>query len=131
MDDGLRNLRPDSAQNALRAHQSSRGNRFQQVLRDQRIYSRHAGNIDNCKPRVGVHDRLQKRLHDHLGAGAVQRADQRKGNNPIPQGDHRSGKLEHLLLLPVNNLIASVDEGVRGMQRELVEKSVGRRNARK
>jgi transposase len=45
MNDGLRNLWPDAAQDAFRTHQSSGGDGFQQVLRDKSIYGRHASYI--------------------------------------------------------------------------------------
>ena len=75
MDDRLRNLRPDSADHAIGAHQARRRHGFQKVLGHQRIYNRHAGDIDNGEIGAGLHDRFEQILHHDLRPRAVQRAD--------------------------------------------------------
>ena len=47
VDDRLRDLRPDAADDAVGAHQPRRRDRLQQVLRDQRVDRRHAGDVDD------------------------------------------------------------------------------------
>ena len=44
-------------------------------------------------------DLLEQVLHDDLGARAVERADQRQGEDALPQPHDRRGELEQLLLL--------------------------------
>ncbi len=56
MNDGLRNLRAHAADDAVRAHQPRCGDRFQQMLRHQRIHGGHARNIDDRDARVRLHD---------------------------------------------------------------------------
>ena len=47
MHDGLGDLRPDAAEDAVGAHQPRGGDRLDQVLRDQRIHRGHAGDVDD------------------------------------------------------------------------------------
>ena len=49
---------------------------------------------------AGLDDPLQQVLHHDLGAGAVERADQRQRQDAVPELDDRGGELEHFLLLP-------------------------------
>ena len=56
---------------------------------------------------VGCDDRLQQLFHHDLGARAVQGADQRQRQNAVPQLHHRSGELQHLLLLARDHLLFS------------------------
>ena len=53
VDDGLRDLRADAADDAVGAHQARRGDRLQQVLRHQRVDGRHAGDVDDGDLRAG------------------------------------------------------------------------------
>src|SRR3546814_17514139 len=46
MDDRLRDLRPDAADDAVRAHEADGGRRLQQVLGPQRVDGRPARDID-------------------------------------------------------------------------------------
>ena len=71
---------------------------------DQRIDRRHAGDVDDRDLGAGLDDALQQRLHHDLRARAVERADQRQGQDAVPQLHHRRRELEHLLLLPQNDL---------------------------
>ena len=89
MDDGLRNLRADAADDAVGAHQPGGGDRFQQMLRDQRVDGGHARDVENGDLRAGVDDSLEQVFHDHLRAGAVERADQRQRQDAFPQSDDR------------------------------------------
>ena len=47
MHDRLGDLRPDPADNTLGTHETRRGHGLQEMLGDQRINGRHAGNVDN------------------------------------------------------------------------------------
>ncbi len=47
MDDRLRNLWSYAADDALRTHQSRRGYRLQQMLRDQGVHRRHTSDVDD------------------------------------------------------------------------------------
>ena len=58
---------------------------FEQVLGDQRVDGGHAGDVDDRDRRAGLDDPLEEALHDHLGAGAVERADERQREDPVPQ----------------------------------------------
>src|SRR5580692_725186 len=60
MYDGLGDLRPNAADDALRAHQTKRGHRLQQMLSHQRIHRRYAGNVDDGHLGAGVDDLLQQ-----------------------------------------------------------------------
>ena len=106
VDDRLGDLRADAADDAVGAHQPRGGDGLEQVLRGERVDRRHAGDVDDGDRRAGVDDPLQQALHHDLRAGAVQRADQRQGQDALPQLDHRRGQLEHLLLLPHDHLLA-------------------------
>jgi hypothetical protein len=56
---------------------------------DQRIDGRHTGDVDDRDLCTGRDDRLQQIFHHDLRAMAVERADQRHGENALPQGDNR------------------------------------------
>ena len=47
VNDGLGDLGPDSADQAIRAHQPGGGHGFQQMLRNQGIHHGNAGDVDN------------------------------------------------------------------------------------
>ena len=85
MHDGLGDLRPDAAEDAVGAHQPRRGNRLDQMLRDQRIDRRHAGDVDDGDLGTGSDDALQQAFHDDLGPRAVERADQRQRQDAVPE----------------------------------------------
>ena len=53
---GLRDLRPDAADDALGAHQPRGGDGLEQVLRDQRVDRRHAGDVDDRDAGAGLDD---------------------------------------------------------------------------
>ena len=55
---------------------------------------------------AGLDDLLQQRLHHDLGAGAVERADHRQGQDAVPELHDRRGQFEHLLLLAEDDLLA-------------------------
>jgi hypothetical protein len=79
---------------------------LEQVLGHQRVHRGHAGDVDDRDPRAGVHDALEQVLHHHLGARAVQRADQRQAEHSVPQLHDRRRQLEHLPLLLADDLLA-------------------------
>lgn len=94
MDNSLRNLRANSADDAVSVHEACRSNRFQQVLGHQRIHRRHAGNVDNCNQGSRFNDLLLQAFHDHLRACAIERPDQRQGQHIFPQLNDRRGKFQ-------------------------------------
>ena len=57
---------------------------------------------------AGVHDPLQQVLHDHLGARAVEGADQGQRQHALPQLHDRRGELQQFLLLPRNDFLAAL-----------------------
>src|SRR5947209_3227891 len=59
VDDRLRDLRANSADDAVRAHQPGRGHRFEEVLRDHGVDRGHARDVDNCNPGIGLHNAVQ------------------------------------------------------------------------
>ena len=70
---------------------------------------------------AGVDQGLQQLLHDHLGAGRVQRADQRHRHDAVPELDHRRGQLEQLLGLVGDHLLAGLRVGLEREQAEVVD----------
>ena len=70
---------------------------------------------------AGVDQGLQQLLHDHLGAGRVERADQRHRDHALPQLDHRRGELEQLLGLLGDELLAGAGVALEGEQAQLVD----------
>jgi hypothetical protein len=76
VDDGLRDLRADAADNAISTHQPRRGDGLQEVLSGQRVNRGNTGDIDDRDRRAGIDDALKQVFHHHLGASAVERADQ-------------------------------------------------------
>ena len=106
VDDGLRDLRPDAADDAVGAHQPGGRDRLDQMLRHQRVDGRHAGDVDDGDLGAGVDDALQQVLHHHLRARAVERADQRQREDAVPELDDRRRQLQQFLLLARDDLLA-------------------------
>ena len=121
MDHRLRDLRADARDNAIRAHQPRGGHGLEQVLGNQGVHGRHAGDVDDGDLRTGLDDALEQRFHDDAGAVAVQGADERQGHDAVPDLDHRGGKFEHVLLLAGDHFLAGLLVDLRGVQGELVE----------
>ncbi|PAV70342.1 hypothetical protein WR25_02883 [Diploscapter pachys] len=115
MHDGLRDLRAHAADDAVGAHQTDGGDGLEQMLGDQGIDSRHTSDVDDGDFRTGVDDTLQQRLHHGLASLRIERADQRQGQHAIPQLDHRSGQLQQLFLLALDNRFAGLLEGADGV----------------
>ena len=70
---------------------------------------------------AGVDQGLQQPLHHDLGAGRVQRADQRDGDDAVPQLDDRGGELQQLLGLVGDHALARGGVGLEGEQPEVVD----------
>ncbi len=85
MDDGLRDLGPDTADDAIGAHEPRRRHGLEQMLRHQRVDGRHAGDVDDRDLRARGDDRLQEIFHYDLRAIAIERPDQRQRENLVPQ----------------------------------------------
>src|SRR5690606_38278441 len=71
----LGNLGADTGDDALAAHQAGGGHRLEQVLRGEGVDRGHAGDVDDGDVGVGLDDPLEQALHDGLGPGRVERAD--------------------------------------------------------
>src|SRR3954447_16486253 len=110
--DRLRDLRPDAGDDAVGAHQAGGGDGLEQVLGDERVDRRDAGDVDDRQRRVRLDDLLEQALHHDLRARGVQRADQRQRDHPLPELDHRRGELHQLLLLALDDLLARAQEGL-------------------
>ena len=62
------------------------GDGLEQVLRHQRVDRRHAGDVDDRDPAPGRRRcACSSALHHDLGARAVERADQRQGEDAVPE----------------------------------------------
>ena len=109
-------LRADAADDALGAHEPRGGDGLEQVLRHQRIHRGHAGDVDDGDLGAGLHDPLQQALHHDLGARAVERADHRQRQDAVPQLDDRRRQLEHLLLLPGDDLLSRLLVDLGGVE---------------
>ena len=90
------------------------------MLGHQGVDRRNARDVDDGDAGAGVDDPLEEILHDHLGAGAVERTDQRQGQDAVPQLHDRRGQLEHLLLLTVDELLAPFLIDLDSEQRETI-----------
>jgi hypothetical protein len=121
VDDGLRDLRPDAADDAFRAHQADGADGLEQVLRHQRVDGGHAGDVDDGQGGAGVDDALQQRLHHHLGAARVQRADHRHRQHAFEQLDDRGGQLQQVLLLAADDVLAGLLVGGHRQLRHAVD----------
>ena len=77
MDDGLRDLRPNAADDAVGPHQAGGRHGLDQVLRHQCVDGRHTGDVDDGDLGARGDDLFEQAFHDDLGARAVERADQR------------------------------------------------------
>src|SRR5262245_11789844 len=124
VDHRLRDLRPDAADDALRANEPGRGHGLEEMLGHQGVDRRHPGDVDHRDGRTGVDDLLQQRLHHDLRPRAVERADEREGEDPVPQLDDRCRQLEHLLLLACDDLVAPLLVYLGGVETEFVEHEV-------
>ena len=67
--------------------------------------------------------RSQQVLHDDLGARAVERADQRQGEDALPQLDHRCGEFQQLLLLAADHIFPRPGKAFDGVEAETVEQA--------
>src|SRR6185312_15971363 len=77
MNNGLGNLRTNTADDALSSHQSRRGDGFQQMLRHEGIYGGNARDIDDRDLGVRLDDGSEETFHDDLSARTVEGADDR------------------------------------------------------
>src|SRR5262245_54142694 len=121
MDDCLSDLRPYAANDAVRAHQSRRRDRFQEVLRGQRVDGGNSGDIDDSNRCALINDGLKEILHHHLRALTVKCADDRKSKYPFPQSDDRRGKLCDLALLAKDHALAGFLIDLTGVKSEFVQ----------
>src|SRR5271155_322336 len=121
MDDGLRDLRPNAADDAIGPHQARGRDGLDQVLRHQCVDRWHPGNVDDRDLGARGDDLFEQVFHDGLGARAVERADQRQGKDALPQSHDGGGQLEQLLLLTSDDVLAALLEGLHGVEPELVE----------
>src|SRR3954470_16188220 len=62
MHDGLRDLRTHAADDGIGTHEADGRHGLQQMLGDQGVDGRHAGDVDDGDFRTGFHDALEQRL---------------------------------------------------------------------
>ena len=92
------------------------------MLGDQRVDGGHAGDVDDGDLGFLVDDRLEQVLHNDAGAGAVERADQGQGENAVPETHDRGREFGDLIALPVNHLLAALEEPFHRVQPQLIER---------
>src|SRR5262249_60584283 len=107
MHDGLRDLWPDAADDAVGAHESSSRYGLDQMLSHQGIDGWHAGDVDDGDLGSRLDDVIEQILHHGLSTLAVQRADQGQGQDLVPQFHHRGGKLQQLPRLAFDDFVAA------------------------
>src|ERR1044071_6226484 len=67
----------------------------------------------------------EQALHHHLGPVAVERADERHRQHPLPQRDHRGRELEQVTPLALDHVLARALVDLGGEEAELVEEPGG------
>ena len=87
VNDGLCNLRSDAADDAFGTHQAGSRNSLDEMLRNERIDRRHAGDVDDRELGTRRDDLRQQGLHNNLRPCAVERADEWQREDRIPQMD--------------------------------------------
>ena len=120
---GLRDLRTNAADDALRSHEPRGGHGLEQMLRRQGIDRGHAGDVEDGDLRAGFDDSLQQRLHRDLRARAVEGADHRKRQDPVPERHHRRREFEEILLLPPDQIFAALLVHLRREQCERIQEA--------
>ncbi len=125
--DGLRDLRPDAADDAVGAHQPRRRDRLEQVLGDQRVDGGHAGDVDDrrcarrcrrcCWSRFSITTCVRALSSVPISGSA---------EDAVPQLHDRRRQLEHLLLLRGDELLARLLVDLGRVEAERVEQSGGR-----
>src|SRR5262245_54173181 len=125
VNDGLGDLRTNSADNTVGAHQPRGGNCLEKMLRNLRVHGRHAGNVEDRDAGFGSDDALEQVLHHYLRAGAVERANQRERENSLEKPYDRRRKLEHLLLLPLDHVFAGLLKYLDRIEAQLVDEQRG------
>src|SRR5215475_3559872 len=93
------------------------------------VSGRHTGDVDDGDLGPGLNDALEQVLHHHLGAAAVERADQGQGDDALPQLHHRRRQFLDFLALALDQLLARLLEGLDGVEAELVEQQAERPDA--
>lgn len=96
------------------------------MLSGQGVDCGDAGDVDDGDLGAGFDDALEERLHDGLGAGAVEGADDGEGEDAVPELDDGCGELEHLLLLAEDDGLAGLLVSFHNEQAEGVEEVGGR-----
>ncbi len=94
MDDGLCDLRTDAADNAIGTHQSGSRYSFDQMLRHKCVDRRDTRDVYDGDLSSRLHDVVKQVLHHQLSALTIERADQRKENDLLPEFHYGSGKLQ-------------------------------------
>ena len=118
---------PDAADDAVRAHQPRRGDRLQQVLGDERVHGRHAGDVDDRDARARSRRSCWSRLSITTCVRALSSVPiSGRARTPVPQLDDRRRQLEQLLLLAGDHLLAALLVDLGRVEAELVEQQRGR-----
>jgi hypothetical protein len=93
----------------LGAHQPHRLGGLEQVVGHPRVHHRHAGDVDDHHARLLVHHPGEERLHDLVGAVAVDGAHERQEQHAVVHAMTGVGQLADGGLVP--------GHGVRGSRR--------------
>ena len=91
------------------------------MLGYHRVDGGHAGNVNDCHPRIRLHNRFQQRFHHYLGTRAVEGANQWKSENSFPEFHHRGREFQHVFLLPANYLFPGFQVRLGRIQPKAVE----------
>src|SRR6185437_2268447 len=118
--DSLCDLGTDTADDAFGAHQPCGAHRLDEVLGNQRVDCRDAGDIQDGDAASGSHDLVQQRFHDHLGAATVEGTDDGQREDTIPYADDRGRYLGHLIGLTQDHLFAALNIGLKAVDGEMV-----------
>jgi hypothetical protein len=97
MHDRLGNLWADAADDALGTHQPGGRHSPDEVLSHLGVHSWNARDVYDCDLGTRLYNMVEKIFHHRLCALAVQGANQRKGQDLVPQLHHRSREFEQLV----------------------------------
>src|SRR5271165_628132 len=120
----LCDLGADSRNDAVCPHQPGSSNGLEKMLCHQCVNRRHARDVDNSKLGARIDDRLKQPFHHHTRPRAVERANERQGDNAFPYLHYGSGQLEHFLLLATDHFLTGLLVSLRGVETKLIEKKI-------
>src|SRR2546423_953419 len=119
----LRDCRADAGEYAARAHQSGRRHGLDEVVGDERVHRAHARDVEDGDGRAGLDDLLQERLHHHLRAARIERADDGERQDFVPDLDDGRREFEHVRALLAYDLLARAYEVLDHDEAHLVQQA--------